>query len=286
MLTWMENISHTTRIKQSMVLMRIALGLFIAYSGWEKIHDPQFAAKLPSMLQGWAATNPIFFYQDFLSGVAAPWASFIAFVVSYGELILGSALVLGIYMNVVTPLTMFLLLNYLLATQHTSTAALGMNAACLLMAFVLFWSGAGQIVGLDCWIAPIKNKKGRRKNNSASRSRRQSAVNANDEQDLKRALKDLKNATKSRKRKKTIADWQADTDDDDENDDWHSDESRYEWEPDDRDEDDDDDDLADWGSGRSARSAKTSARGNTKKSKSKNKNTGVKGGKLTVFSRR
>ncbi len=141
----------------SLALLRILLGAFFIYDGYTKLNDPSFSVRLPSMLAGWAANNPIFFYQDLLNVLIIPNGWFFAHVVTYTEFVLGVGYVLGLFMPVMIPLQIFLNLNFLMATQHTHPSELIVNGAFLAMALVLYLSNAGTHYGLDQWVLPALN---------------------------------------------------------------------------------------------------------------------------------
>ncbi len=159
----------------AVALLRVLVGAFFIYDGYTKLNDPNFAVRLPSMLAGWSANNPIFFYQDLLNLLIIPNGWFFAPIVIYSELLVGVGYVLGAFMPIMILVQAFLNLNFLMAAQHTHPSELLVNMAFLAMALVLYVSGAGNHYGLDHWLKPylpfgnLKKKKRKPAKNKAQK---------------------------------------------------------------------------------------------------------------------
>ncbi len=137
------------RSQQVVALLRVAIGIFFLIEGVLKYQDPQFAARLPSMLEHWAVGNPLFFYQDFLTLLVIPNAKFFAFIITWLEMGIGTSFVLGAFMRYTLPAQAFLNLNYLMATWHANPGDAALNGLLLAMALLLFWGHASTLYGLD-----------------------------------------------------------------------------------------------------------------------------------------
>ena len=92
-------------------------------------------------MQGWYAT----FLQSFVLPNASTWS----FIVSWGEFLVGIALILGIFTGIAAFFGSFMNVNYLLAGAVSSNPILFVIATWI----VLAWKTAGWW-GLDRWVLP------------------------------------------------------------------------------------------------------------------------------------
>jgi len=92
-------------------------------------------------VQGW--------YASFLSGVILPHAAFWAWVIAFGELLVGAALILGLFTGIAAFFGGFMNFNYLMAGTVSTNPFLFVIATWL----VLAWKVAGWW-GLDRYILP------------------------------------------------------------------------------------------------------------------------------------
>lgn len=92
-------------------------------------------------VQGWYAT--------FLTTVVLPHARTFAYIVTFGELLVGIALILGILTGIAALFGVFINLNYLLAGTVSANPILGLLGILL----VLAWRIAG-FLGVDHWLLP------------------------------------------------------------------------------------------------------------------------------------
>ncbi len=184
------------RVYLSMALLRVLMGAFFIYDGYIKLNDPNFAVRLPSMLEGWAANNPIFFYQDILNLLVIPNGWFFAQVVTYLELIIGVGYVLGAFMPAVVLLQVFLNLNFLMAAQHTHPSELIVNLAFLVIALVLLSSNAGIHYGLDQWLPDLHWGKAKKKKRKVTKVKDKAKANSSKSK--------VKSKAKSKKKKKAF----------------------------------------------------------------------------------
>lgn len=150
-LSFWKRITGGRREQQALALLRIAAGLFFLYEGYQKLINPHFADALGATLRHWASSNPFPLYQQFLSHVAIPYASIFAKLVLYGEIAVGLSFISGFLVQISAPAAILMNANYLLASQHTGPASLGVNLAFIFISVALFWGRAGQHYGLDQW---------------------------------------------------------------------------------------------------------------------------------------
>lgn len=137
------------RSQQVVALLRVVIGIFFLIEGVLKHQDPQFAVRLPSLLEHWAADNPLFFYQDLLYALVIPNAKFTAFMITWLEMGVGASFVLGAFMRYTIPVQAVLNLSYLMATFHVNPGDAALNGLLLVMALLLFWGQASTLYGVD-----------------------------------------------------------------------------------------------------------------------------------------
>lgn len=144
--------TREARASQAIALLRVIVGGFFLYQGYSKLRDPHFAVYLSGLLNGAAANNPFFFYEDLLKGLLIPNAEALAWGITWAELAIGGTYLLGALMRVATVGQLFLNLNYLLALQHTHPGERALNLCFLLLGLTLLFGEAGRQYGLDCWL--------------------------------------------------------------------------------------------------------------------------------------
>lgn len=149
-----------TRIAWLWGLIRLYVGWEWLVAGWEKVTNPVWVGEKAGVavngffqgalsktggphpdVQGW--------YAAFLQNFAAPHAAAFSYVVSFGEVLVGVALILGIFTGIAAFFGTFMNLNFLLA------GAVSTNPILLLLQLflILAWRVAGWY-GLDRWVLP------------------------------------------------------------------------------------------------------------------------------------
>ncbi len=140
------------------LIIRLYTGYEWLTAGWEKINDPtwvggQAGTALTGFVNGALAkttgAHPSVqsWYGSFLQNVVLPAAPTFSYVVAIGELLVGIALILGIFTGIAAFFGGFMNVNYLLAGTVSTNPFLFVFATWL----VLAWKTAGWI-GLDHWI--------------------------------------------------------------------------------------------------------------------------------------
>jgi len=76
-------------------LLRVYTGIFFLYYGFGKIRNPQFSDGLAGFVSG-RLENSAGFIRPFLESVVLPNKGLFAFLVSWGELAIGVALIMGL----------------------------------------------------------------------------------------------------------------------------------------------------------------------------------------------
>jgi len=159
------------------LVVRLYLGWEWTVAGWEKITNPagtwvgdKAGVALSGFLQGSlkktaefcppapAACHPdvTSWYAWFTTNVALPNAQVLSYMVAYGELLVGVALILGFLVGWSAFFAIFMNLNFMLAgslSVNTTWFMLGLG-------LVLAWRIAGHI-GLDYYVLPYLRRRRR-----------------------------------------------------------------------------------------------------------------------------
>jgi len=142
------------------LILRLYVGWVWLEAGWEKLHNAVWAGdKAGAALTGFV-TNALTkssgahpdvqaWYACFLQHLVLPNAGFWSYLVSWGEFLVGIALILGIFTGIAAFLGSFMNVNYLLAGTVSTNPILFVIATWL----VLAWKTAGWL-GLDRWVLP------------------------------------------------------------------------------------------------------------------------------------
>ena len=142
------------------LILRLYAGWVWVQAGWEKLHDPVWTgAKAGTALSGFvnhaltetsgAHPNVQGWYGWFLQHAVLADPKVWSYVVSWGEFLVGIALILGILTGVAAFFGAFMNMNYLLAGTVSTNPILLVIAILLMLA----WKTAGWW-GLDRWILP------------------------------------------------------------------------------------------------------------------------------------
>ena len=142
------------------LIVRLYTGYEWVSAGWEKVTNsswvgPQAGTALTGFVNGalkqttGAHPNVQAWYAAFLQNIVLPAAPVWSYIVSFGELLVGIALILGIFTGIAAFFGGFMNVNYLLAGAVSTNPFLFVFATWL----VLAWKTAGWI-GLDRWIFP------------------------------------------------------------------------------------------------------------------------------------
>src|ERR1700674_3708882 len=98
----------------ALVLLRIQMGVVFLLAGLPKIRE-DFTPKLLDFLHNVALVKGHPFYQDFVHAVVLPHARVFAALISWGEVLVGAALLLGLFTRFAAAAALLLALNYLFA---------------------------------------------------------------------------------------------------------------------------------------------------------------------------
>jgi thiosulfate dehydrogenase [quinone] large subunit len=142
------------------LIVRIYVGWQWLQAGWEKMGNPVWVGPkagvalqgfLQGALQKVGGPHPDVsgWYGAFLQNIAMPHAAFLSYLVTYGELAVGIALILGIFTGIAAFFGTFMNLNYLFA----GTVSINPLLLLIQLFLVLAWRIAGWY-GLDRYVLP------------------------------------------------------------------------------------------------------------------------------------
>ena len=149
-----------TKMAWLWLLVRLYVGWQWLEAGWSKIHSPVWVgdkagAALSGFLQGalakTAGEHPDVqgWYAWFLQSAVLPHVAFWARVVAYGEVLVGLALIVGLFVGIAAFFGGFMNFNYLLA----GTVSVNPLLFVLGLGLVLAWK-IGGYWGLDYFVLP------------------------------------------------------------------------------------------------------------------------------------
>jgi thiosulfate dehydrogenase [quinone] large subunit len=149
-----------TRFSVVWLVVRVLLGGAWVSSGLDKLSDPAWIQTGEALKGFWAKAVEVpatgrpeiafDWYRNFIQGMldAGSYVWF-AKVITIGELVVGIALILGLFVGVTAFIGAFMNWNYIMAGSASRNGLFGMGAILLILA----WKTAGYY-GLDRWILP------------------------------------------------------------------------------------------------------------------------------------
>lgn len=150
-----------TRMAWFWLVVRIYVGWEWLHAGWEKLQNPVWVGSqagtavkgfLMGALQKTTGAHPDVsgWYGDFIQKVALPHTVVFSYLVTYGEFLVGLALIVGIFTGIAAFFGGFMNMNYLLAgTISTNPVLLFLG-----LFLILAWRVAGWY-GLDRYVLPV-----------------------------------------------------------------------------------------------------------------------------------
>jgi len=138
-------------------LLRAFLGFSFMRSGFGKLGHFNGQA-LTSTLNSWIngggkiPPNPNAWYVDFLKGTVIPRADLFANLVTYGEILAGIALFLGLLTVLAAIVGIFMNANYFFAAAHTGASTQGINVLYIVVQLLFILAWVGQYYGLDKYL--------------------------------------------------------------------------------------------------------------------------------------
>jgi uncharacterized membrane protein YphA (DoxX/SURF4 family) len=143
-------------------VLRVVVGAWFLKAVWTKVTlvyiagvvpypavPARFLAFQPKRVAEFAADHPIAWYKDFLQDTVLHHASLFATLQTYGEVVVGLGLVLGLFTRLAAVIGLLLSLNYGLATQWMSFGQQGFHLLLITSMIIFLVAGAGRVWGLD-----------------------------------------------------------------------------------------------------------------------------------------
>lgn len=130
------------------LLLRVYTGVFFAYYGIRKIIGGFAGSSLEGFLTG-RAEDSVAWYRVILESVVLPAQGFFAFLVAYGELALGIALIIGLATRYAAFLGAFMVLNFWLAKGQGVLDAQNHDVIWFVILIVLGGLHAGRVLSVD-----------------------------------------------------------------------------------------------------------------------------------------
>lgn len=142
------------------LVLRVYVGWEWLMAGWGKAHNPVWVGEkagvaitgfLNGALSKTAGAHPDVsgWYAWFIKTCALPNAEFFSYLVTYGEILVGVALILGAFTGIAAFFGSFMNMNYLFA----GTVSVNPFLLLIQLFLILAWRNAGW-VGLDRWLLP------------------------------------------------------------------------------------------------------------------------------------
>ena len=138
--------------RAALVLLRIYLGVIFLAAAWPKLRE-DFTPALIGFVENIGLERGHAFYRPFLEEVVLPNASLFASLVSWGELLVGVSLVLGLMTRLSAAAAILLTLNYMFAKGSWFWTPSSNDAAFVAISLALLIGAAGRTLGLDALLA-------------------------------------------------------------------------------------------------------------------------------------
>ena len=136
----------------ALVLLRLQLGVILLVAGIPKLRG-DFTPEVADFLRKVALVDGHPFYQEFVRSVVLPHVGAFAMLDSWGEVLIGAALVLGLATRFASAAAILLLLNYMFAKGAWFWMAWSNDAAYVAISLALLIGAAGRTLGVDEFLA-------------------------------------------------------------------------------------------------------------------------------------
>lgn len=148
MIDRLDTRSHSTIQHWPIVMLRIYTGLFFAWNGFGKLRRDNFADGMEGFL-GAQAERTFDFYSPFVQNIVIPNKAIFASLVSWGELAIGIAMILGLATRYAAAAGAIMVLNFWFAKGAGLFDGTNHDVVWLVIFIVLGMVPAGRIAGLD-----------------------------------------------------------------------------------------------------------------------------------------
>ena len=138
--------------RAALVLLRVYLGVIFLIAAVPKLRG-DFTTELTAFLEQRAMVQSHPFYRAFLQDVVLPNTQLFAALVTWGELLVGVLLILGLMTRLSATVALLLTLNYMLAKGAWPWTPSSKDAAFAAISLALVIGAAGRTLGLDSMLA-------------------------------------------------------------------------------------------------------------------------------------
>jgi thiosulfate dehydrogenase (quinone) large subunit len=138
--------------RAALALLRVYLGAVFLIAAIAKLRA-DFTSGFRGFLEGTAPERSHVFYQGFLQDVVLPNAQLFAALVTWGELLVGLLLILGLMTRLSAAAALLLTLNYMFAKGAWPWTSSSSDAAFAAISLALMIGAAGRTFGLDSMLA-------------------------------------------------------------------------------------------------------------------------------------
>jgi thiosulfate dehydrogenase [quinone] large subunit len=138
--------------RAALVLLRVYLGVIFLIAGVPKLLG-DFTPGLTAFLEQRAMEQGHPFYRGFLQDVVLPNTHLFAALVTWGELLVGVLLILGLMTRLSATVALLLTLNYMFAKGAWPWTPSSNDAAFAAISLALVIGAAGRTLGLDSMLA-------------------------------------------------------------------------------------------------------------------------------------
>jgi uncharacterized membrane protein YphA (DoxX/SURF4 family) len=138
--------------RSALVILRLYVGVVFLVAVLPKFQR-DFTPGLVVFLEQVALDRGHPFYQQFVQGVVLPNAGAFAALVSWGELLVGVTLILGLLTRFSAMVALVLTLNYMFAKGAWFWTPSSNDAAFVAISLALLIGAAGRTLGLDAFLA-------------------------------------------------------------------------------------------------------------------------------------
>jgi uncharacterized membrane protein YphA (DoxX/SURF4 family) len=138
--------------RAALTLLRVYLGMVLLIAAIPKLQG-DFSSGMAGFLQGKAMDQSHPFYRDFLQDIVLPNVHLFARLVTWGELLAGVLLILGLMTRLSAAVALLLTLNYMLAKGAWPWMPSSNDGAFAVISLAVMIGAAGRTLGLDALLA-------------------------------------------------------------------------------------------------------------------------------------
>ncbi len=130
-------------------LLRIALGVLFVKASWGKVMSGGDWTPLRFLEHHISEGNTFAFFRPFVEGVAIPNHVLFGYLVAYGELFIGIALILGVMTRLASLFGILMMFSFVWTKGLAFWSAGNYDALWIMMFATLMFCGAGRVLGID-----------------------------------------------------------------------------------------------------------------------------------------